>query len=384
MARPYDDPEPVDEDEWYDPTDWFDGNNIEWDDTYDANEIYRDAGYDGWHDTHYGDTYYGTRYGDGYGRYEDGYSYPYNDGYTNNDNYGWHYEWNPRTQSWDREHGWHDSYYETADNYGTHYVWNPDKDRWQQEYGRYDDYYSYQPRTSNRQAVRASWSDDVQGNRSRASSDERAGSQHRGARLDQDAGQAVFAGTVDSFNRKRIQGQHASHTLVAVDDACRVREQLPRGPARAQQEGVVGGAALGVRDVDLRRRFASQLLGLHVTDDADDGSRLLRKAEIHAELDLAADRVAITEVLARDASIDDGHGWRALAVAGLEAATGGQRHPHHAEVVIAYGPQRRVHALARRRRRLVEAVERAPERQPAERRAERTRHLLDAGDRFEP
>lgn len=104
----------VNEDEWYDPSDWFDGNNIEYDDTYDYDpyDYTYTSGYDYGYDWDYWDSYYDAYDWDDY------------------DTYGtWDY--NPYTSSyWDR-YDWDDDITDDTVE-GTVYsysLWVPDRDQ---------------------------------------------------------------------------------------------------------------------------------------------------------------------------------------------------------------------------------------------------------------
>lgn len=103
----------VNEDEWYDPSDWFDGNNIEYDDTYDYDpyDYTYTNGYDYGYDWDYWDDYYDAYDWDDYNGYSawDGYSSSY----------------------WDR-YDWDDTLNDDEPVEGTVYsysIWVPDRDQ---------------------------------------------------------------------------------------------------------------------------------------------------------------------------------------------------------------------------------------------------------------
>lgn len=273
------DAEPVDEDEWYDPTDWFDGNNVEWDDTYESwDEGADDGTYGTWNDSWYDD-------GPGYDAYDDGAW----DGYDYDDTtsqYGWHYQWDPRSRSWQRDYGWHDDTYEDPDHYGTHYTWNPSQDRWERQYGWYNDFYSYrsenqgwQQGSSRQQGDRqgrdsgsTAWSDDRYSDGQRQQDERR---QQREQTLA--SGERTFRGTVDSFTRKRIRGQRDSHTLVKVrlqDGSARLIDLGPR--VDLQQLDLAQGDSIQVRG---RQRTISGRQVLAANSVRVDGQRIPMQGE---------------------------------------------------------------------------------------------------------
>jgi hypothetical protein len=144
--------EPANEDEWYDPTDWFDGNNIEWDDTYEP---------------------WDEGVANGYDYFDYGYDY-------DSTRYGWHFQWDPIDNQWERAYGWFDDYYDYDGNnqYGWHYQWDPNDKQWDRTYGWFDEYYDYDSPSRSSQ------------------------------------GQNVLTGTVDSF--RRVRNVDGSHTLVRL------------------------------------------------------------------------------------------------------------------------------------------------------------------------
>ncbi|MDX1951824.1 MAG: hypothetical protein SFY81_06545 [Verrucomicrobiota bacterium] len=101
--------DPLNEDEAYDPTDWFDGNNYEYDDSLNLDVFGPDDGY------------YNYGLGDANRWYDNEWNDPESDFDTNDPtymsdptvrDYGWHYQWNPASNRWESDYGWHSSRYD--------------------------------------------------------------------------------------------------------------------------------------------------------------------------------------------------------------------------------------------------------------------------------
>jgi len=189
--------EPYDEDEWYDPTDWFDGNNVEWDDTWEWWDEGRRNGDD--YDPYGYDPYWYD--GDGYGAYD----------LNDESHYGWHYEWNPIRNQWERRYGVYDDYYDfvsSQPSYGWYYEWDAASHRWRRTRGWHDQYYEYPNSSEQRSGDQQSESD--------ADRDRGGQSRDQGGTdgMQGDRGQDMLSGRIQSFNR--VQGADGERTLVQL------------------------------------------------------------------------------------------------------------------------------------------------------------------------
>lgn len=104
--------------EWYDPSDWFDtspGTDYEAD-WWDYSSTYDDY----WNDDLIDNNFWNSATID-----------------RGNQNYGWHYDWDPITGRWQSDYGYHTSQYDfdASGDYGWHYDWNPQQNEWVSDYG---------------------------------------------------------------------------------------------------------------------------------------------------------------------------------------------------------------------------------------------------------
>ena len=217
----YEPDEGLHQEEWYDPSDWFDttpGVDYEqdWWDTlgntwgYDAYD-YNDYDYGWGYDYDYG--------GDDYELYED----PRNNTWstattqtgTADQNYGWHYDWNPVSGTWRSDYGYYTTKYnfDARNDFGWHYDWNPNSQEWVTDYGWHSSNWDYDRNRFNYDSL-----DEQQERRAQTTAQRQ---QQRGEqRARQTAAQTrnlhTVRGEVESFRQVNLGGQQGQRTIANV------------------------------------------------------------------------------------------------------------------------------------------------------------------------